>query len=501
MKKGFTQLIIVLVCVLCITQSGETSDYWPTDRWRTSTPAAQGVNPNVLADMLSKIRSIPNSIDSVLIVKNGYLVLDAYFYPFQKEWPHIIHSCTKSITSTLIGIAIDRGAISGVDLGLLDFFPDISPTDMADTKKNITLEHVLTMSAGLACTDSYKYRWTGLKKLRQSPDWTRHMLDLPMREAPGSQFDYCNGATYLLSAILQKQTGMRSLDFARKHLFDPLGITDVTWEKNSQGIDIGYGRMWLKPHDMAKFGWLFLKRGKWDNKTIVSEAWVSQATKGHIKATLFDQYGYQWWVDKGFYAAVGYGGQRIFVVPEQNMVVVFTSQKKFGKPDKLMKEYVLKSVARTSKILDLNANARLKRLVKKCQRSPKALPVPELPPISKKISGEKYIIDSNRAGFKHVTIRFGDKKNVAEMSYGLNNKEYKVGVGLDGVWRISPSPADGGRIACKGEWVNPESFSFSYINVGHTKGAKIFIKFKDRRAFISMPGPGGMFLTMIGRQE
>ena len=114
------------------------------------------------------------------------------------------------------------------------------------------------MSTGLDSKDSYKYKWAGLIKMQKSRDWTKYMLDLPMKEEPGNKFEYSNGASYLLSALLQKKTGMKSLDFAKKHLFNPLDIQSVKWETNSKGINVGYGKMWLKPHDMAKFGWLFL---------------------------------------------------------------------------------------------------------------------------------------------------------------------------------------------------------------------------------------------------
>ena len=205
---------------------------------------------------------------------------------------------------------------------------------MDDRKKSITLKNLLMMASGLKCKDSYRYRWVGLFEMRNSNDWAQYVLDLPMAEPPGERFEYCNGVSYLLSAIIQKTTNMRTLEFAKKNLFEPLGITDVRWQTSPQGIDIGWGRMWLTPHDMAKIGWLYLNKGRWGNKQIVPTMWVEASTRIHIDATVlkifqisevFDHYGYQWWVDfDGYYAAVGYKGQYIFVVPEKNMVAVFT---------------------------------------------------------------------------------------------------------------------------------------------------------------------------------
>ena len=175
--------IPLFLCIAFGIASSESQDYWPTETWRTSSPESQGMNSDNLADMLSIIIS-PNNIDSVTIVRNGYIVLDAYFYPFQKDKAHIIHSCTKSITSTLIGIAIDKGFIKDVNQRFLDFFPEIVPANMADEKRNISLENILTMATGLECRDSYKYKWQGMRKMWKSNNWTQYMLDLPLIESP-----------------------------------------------------------------------------------------------------------------------------------------------------------------------------------------------------------------------------------------------------------------------------------------------------------------------------
>ena len=315
---------------------------YPAEEWLISTPEEQGMHSHRLVEMMEHVKTNNFSIDSILVVRNGYVVLDAYFYPFSKGQKHIIHSCTKSIMSALIGIAIDKGYIQSVDQPITDFFPGKKFANMDDQKKSITLENLLMMASGLKCRDSYLYRWAGLWEMRSSNDWAQYVLDLPMSEAPGEKFEYCNGVSYLLSVIIQNTTGMKTLDFARKHLFGPLGIVDVGWATSPQGFDIGYGEMRLKPHDMAKFGWLFLNKGRWNDKQILPAAWVDVSTRGHISATLFYQYGYQWWVDSaGYFMAVGYKGQRIFVVPEKKLVAVFTGD--LTGPDSLVSKNLLDS--------------------------------------------------------------------------------------------------------------------------------------------------------------
>jgi len=477
-----------------------SSFYFPDEKWRVSTPEQQGMSSGTLVDMVEAIQHSPNRIDSVTIIRNGYMVLDIYFYPFQEDTAHIIHSCTKSIMSTLIGIAIDKGYIKDTDQKLLDFFPDISPANMTPAKKNITLRNVLTMSTGLDSMDSKKYKWAGLIKMQKSRDWTKYMLSLPMKEEPGKSFEYSNGSSYLLSAILQKMTGMQSLDFAKKYLFEPLGIQKVKWETNPQGIYVGYGEMWLKPHDMAKFGWLFLKNGKWKNTAIVSEEWVMKATEGHLDTDNFYRYGYQWWIDKnGWYAAAGYRGQRIFVIPEFDMVAVFTSNKAYTIPDRLMRDYVIKSVVSDQSVEPTHQDeSRLKNLLKKAKTPPDKTPVPEFPALAKTISGKKYNIKHNRAGFTDFTIIFEAGKSEAILKYGVNKKLYTLEMGLDDIYRTTV--IYGEKIALKGEWVQHDSFRFSSARIGDTKEDVWLIDFNDNNVIISMFGPYGK-LTLEGVME
>ena len=228
-KKSMALYILAILIIFVFIYSCAITSVSinPTEGWQISTPEEQGIQSQMLAEMMEHIKQNSFNIDSILIVRNGYMVLDAYFYPFSKGEKHIIHSCTKSIMSALIGIAIDKGYIQNVDQPIMDFFPDKEFANMDDLKKSITLEDLLMMASGLKCRDSYLYRWVGLFEMRSSPDWAQYVLDLPMTEAPGEKFEYCNGVSYLLSVIIQNTTGIKTLDFARKHLFGPLGIVDV----------------------------------------------------------------------------------------------------------------------------------------------------------------------------------------------------------------------------------------------------------------------------------
>ncbi len=322
---------------------------WPTAGWATSTAEQQGMDSEVLADLIEHIDSSGADIDSVTIVRNGYLIVDAVFRPFAAGTPHIIHSVTKSVVSTLIGIAIDEGLLAGVETSLVEVLSNDAPAEIDERKAAITVEDVLTMSSGLDCRDSYLYRWRGLNEMRRSADWTAHVLALPMAHDPGTYFEYCNGGSFMLSAILSEVTGGPALAFAEEALFGPLGITEVLWPTGSDEINIGWGEIRMIPADLAKFGYLYLREGVWDGEQIVPADWVAAATSAHIEAgTLAAQYGYQWWVpNEDYYMALGYAGQYVTVVPDEDLVVVFTGglpDEQFFLPQNLLHSHVLEAI-------------------------------------------------------------------------------------------------------------------------------------------------------------
>jgi CubicO group peptidase (beta-lactamase class C family) len=347
---------------------------FPTKTWRTSTPEKQGMHSAKLSDMLEKILREKYRIDSITVIRNGHMVLDAYFYPFKKDSKHIIHSCTKSITSAAFGIAVDKGYIKNIEQPVVEIFPEKQFANLDDDKKAITLKDLLTMTSGLNTEDSYIYNWRGLNRMYQAKDWVQYVLDRPMAEKPGTRFEYSNCVTFMLSAVIQQTTNQKTYDFIKKYLFGPMGITDVKWSTSPEGISVGFGAMWLTPHDMGKIGWLYLNKGQWGEQQLISEKWVKDSTQKHFYATLFDGYGYQWWISPDqFYAAVGYGGQFIFVIPRKNMVVVFTStleRDEFFKPENLLSEFIIPSAVSHKPLPEYPIQtARLNSLIKKSAES------------------------------------------------------------------------------------------------------------------------------------
>ena len=320
--------------------------YWPTQGWRVSTPEAQGMESAKLAEMLAAIGQQRLDLDSILIIRNGYVVSETYLEPYNQDTTHDLYSVTKSFVSTLIGIAMDQGKIERTDQRILDFFPGRTIENLDPQKQAMTLEDVLTMRSGL----DWQEGDAAYSALYQSQDWVSYMLDLPLAAPPGSKFNYCSGCSHVLSAILQQTTGRKTRDFAEQTLFKPLGIRAAAWETDPAGISFGGWGLKLTPRDMAKLGYLYLRDGRWDGQQIVSAEWVKNATREHTGTGGSLGYGYQWWTYPSLkaYAALGHAGQTIFVIPESDLVIVTTAQLDNHDPIfKLVEQYIVPAVRKS----------------------------------------------------------------------------------------------------------------------------------------------------------
>ena len=306
----------------------------------------------LLREMMQKIINggYPN-VHSVLIIKDGRLVFEQYFYQYTKDSVQELRSATKSIFSALTGIAIDKGFIKSKDETVLSFFPEYTLNNMSDAKKRITVEDLLTQQTGLDCDISNPKSEGNETTMDYSDDWVKFTLDLPMIDTPGGNGRYCSGNPVTLGRIVEKTTDMPLLQFAEKNLFEPLGFTNYKWNfKPDKSNAEDYCQVYLTPREMSKFGLLYLDNGIWKGKQIVSSDWVNQSFEKHSVIQGVD-YGYLWWLKYldadgvRYYtkAAQGNGGQRIYVLKEQNMVTVITGGNYNSKSpsDELMMKYIL----------------------------------------------------------------------------------------------------------------------------------------------------------------
>jgi CubicO group peptidase (beta-lactamase class C family) len=331
-----------------LERTSPAGDYWPTQDWPSSTPEEQGMDPRKLALMLEAVDQEKLQLHSLLVIRNGYLVSETYFPPYSESSRQELYSCTKSFIATLLGIAIDRGYIDSIHHPVLDFFPERSFENRDARKEAMTVEDLLTMRSGLDWEEGDPV----YQSMYQSSDWVKFVLDKPMREQPGGQFNYCSGCSHILSAIIQRQSGMNTHDFAQIELFEPLGVTNVNWSVDRTGIPIGGWGLELTPREMAKLGYLYLHHGTWDGQQIVSSTWVASATQMHTHTDnpRAAGYGYQWWMYPSLdaYTALGRFGQTIFVAPDLNLIVVTSARLSDAEGHKpifdLIEEYIVPAV-------------------------------------------------------------------------------------------------------------------------------------------------------------
>lgn len=343
-----------------ISEGNYQGNYWPTEQWKECAPDQVGMDPLKLKELNEEIRLLLEmqiNVHSVLIVKDGYIVAEQYYSEdYTADSLHRIYSCTKSLTSALIGIAIEEEYLTGVEELMVDFFPEYEIQNMSAHKEDINLEDLLTMSSGLEWYEmDYPYgddRNTFRQWIDQGAG-VQFVLDRPMVAAPGYMYSYSTGSSHVLSGILQNATGARTDSFAVKHLFEPLGIDQYYWPVDGHGIAYGGSAVHLTPRDMARFGYLYLMEGEWEGKQIIPKDWVEVSQQKHIERKYIEDnyYGYHWWVsDYSTYSAVGFAGQWITVVPEHNLVVVVTNDftegdgLQWSTPERLLNTYIIPAI-------------------------------------------------------------------------------------------------------------------------------------------------------------
>jgi len=309
------------------------------DGLRVGDASEQGLDPASVARLVERVLdgTYPD-VHGILVHRGGRLVLEEYFYGYDRERPHQMRSASKSIVSALVGIAVDRGALGG-DGDLVVRHLAYGPYANPDPRKDrLTLRDLLTMRSGLACDDWDADSPGNESRVYQSDDWVKFVLDLPMLDEPGTRGRYCSGNVLVAGRMVERATGTPLPLFAREHLFAPLGIraADVRWNYTLDASNAAtFAQLYLRPRDMLKLGLLFHQQGKWDGRQVISREWVERSTARW--STVGDQeYGYFWWhqwVDAAtpdgphrvdMVVATGNGGQKIYLVPSLDLVVVLT---------------------------------------------------------------------------------------------------------------------------------------------------------------------------------
>ena len=284
---------------------------------------APALNEFHRAAILERAAGLPR-LRSLLVSVGGELIEEHYFNGAAAHRSANLKSASKTIIAILVGIAIDRGYLEGVEQPIIDFFPD-ELADAEAAKRSITVGDLLSMRSGLETTSNRNYgRWV------RSRHWVRHALSRPLVDRPGGGMIYSTGSTHLLSAILTRASGMSTLEFGRRHLARPLGITLPAWTRDPQGVYLGGNEMGLTPRAMLAVGNLFRRGGTSDGQRVISREWIRESIIPRTRSRFSRrQYGYGWWMrtlaGHPTYYAWGYGGQFIFVIPDLDAVIVATS--------------------------------------------------------------------------------------------------------------------------------------------------------------------------------
>jgi CubicO group peptidase (beta-lactamase class C family) len=340
------------------------------DQWQVAAPESVGIDGGKLCALVPRFEEWKEAnLHGVVVARHGKLAFEHYFRGYDLKAPngpatidfdrttsHDLRSATKSITALVLGAAIDRGMLAGVNESVLSFFPDYADLRTPE-KDQITIRDLLTMSMGLDWNDNAPY--TNENTMNASLEPYRYVLSLGVVQRAGTVWNYSGGATALIGGVLARATGKRFDELATTLLFDPLGISDLTWTWLRNRDPKDWCCLWMRPRDMAKIGQLVLDRGEWNGARVVSESWVSAATAPQIKTIYNGYYGYQFWLGGSsvsgrrfdWVAAQGQGGQRIFIVPSLDLVAVVTAGNYYGNdrlaslvPQTILDEYVLPSV-------------------------------------------------------------------------------------------------------------------------------------------------------------
>jgi hypothetical protein len=406
-------------------------------------------------------------------------------------------------------MAIDQGSLQSVQQRLVEFFPERSIQNLDEQKKTITLQNLLSMTPGLTCQD-LSSAGQGLFNVE---DWIQYLLDLPVSDPPGSRWIYCSGAAHLLSAILQNATGMDARSYANTYLFTPLGIAEVPegdWTTDPKGITNGVAGLYMKPRDLAKYGYLYLKKGNWNGQQVVASQWVEESTREQAYIGPDDyvggldrRFGYLWSIfpELKYYGYLGMAGQELFVLPEKNMVIVFTGALPVGKEATLLRlvnDYIVPAVLSDGSLpSNPGAFSRLEALIQAAAGSPQ--PVLALPQTALDITGKTYRLDPNALGWKDMTFTFrpGSETAVLRISGSPDMK-----IGLDNRYRLTQT-SESRPVGLRGRWLASDEFELDYIIQGDFIESVGRFKFEEDQMTLTIKNLnfGNPPMTLHGRTD
>ena len=455
--------------------------------WESSTPEAQGIDSRKLAEMLDFIPNNNYGVHSVLVIRNGYLVAESSYYPYEIDQLHLLNSVTKNITSALVGLALEHGYLESLEQKIINFFPEFETENMDERKQEITIADLLTMKSGLQWSENGPPDMQSHQGMMSSDNTLSYILNSPMEAEPGERFNYSSGDSHLLSAIITRATGVSTENFAREYLFEPLEISEYYWMRDPQGYNHGGTRLYLKPKDLARFGHVYLRKGRWNGKQIIPAEWIKESLYPHVN-NYSPGYGYHWWLNdfgglfteqrQGF-SGNGFGGQYMFMVPELDLMVVFLSGLKVGETlDLVFERKILNAVSESPIPENEEALALLEETRRKHTEELAAGETADLPGWAQKVSGRRYVMD-NADSF---TFDFSREKEAVLLWQPAESETRELLINLEQHYSKNHltnyfyGEMDS-TIALQGRWEDQQTFIIEYRPLEHSTSFEYIFTF------------------------
>jgi CubicO group peptidase (beta-lactamase class C family) len=429
----------------------------PSAVFPRASPEAVGITPGAILAFVDAVEQKMGGLHSFMLLRHGQVAAEGWWAPYAPQHPHMLFSLSKSFTSTAVGLAVAEGRLT-VDAPVLSLFPGDAPATVSENLAAMRVRHLLTMSTGHDKDAAESGAWMA------DGDWVKGFLGLPVAHPPGTHFVYNSGATYLLSAIIQKLTGVTMLEYLRPRLFGPLGIEGATWETCPRGINIGGWGLSVKTEEIARFGQLYLQKGEWNGRQLLPETWIEEATRTQIANGPSENrdweqgYGYQFWRCRhGVYRGDGAFGQFCIVMPEQDAVLAITS----GVRDmqavmNVVWDHLLPAMQQDSLPVSDAAGEVRRKLESLAIRPPEGRLAS---PTAKRVSGRTCRFEANEEKIQSAKITF--KGNRCTMTLGDKRGEHPVECG-NGAW-VKGTTSLGDRpdrkVAASGAWTDEDTYT------------------------------------------
>lgn len=480
---GLARAYITLICMLCFLfllgcQGNRITTLTTSTDLPRSTPEEQATSSAQILSFIDELNRInqeayennardETGFHSLMILRNGLVIAEGWWNPYAPERKHRLFSLSKSFTSTAIGFAVKEGRLK-LDDRVVSFFPEAQPQYVDKKLQAMTIRHLLMMSTGQE------------SESRQSDDWVKTFLSIPVEHEPGAVFKYNTQATFMLSAILQRKTGKSLMAYLKPRLFEPLGIEDAHWLKSPQGYDTGGFGLNVKTEDIAKFGQLYLDEGQWQGEQLLPASWIQEATAFQIenapnaseeekaKSDWAQGYGFQFWRTRNnAYRGDGAFGQYAIVIPELDVVIAATAgSTNMQRMLNLIWEHLYPAFKQAPLPADQENLQKLRNRLAELTLLPANRS--STPAIAQSISGKTFNVQDNALGINKFNLELTDNNCSFTLSVGANNHHVTCGLNswvegdakgpfIPGT-RFAYLAPDSLPVAASGRWRSPSTF-------------------------------------------